>query len=31
MLNKIKFNKFFNKFDKFYNNINVIKIKIINK
>ena len=31
MLNKINFSKIFDKFDKFYNNINMIKIRIINK
>ena len=31
MTNKINFNEIFNKFDKFYNNLHIIKIKIINK
>ena len=31
MLNKMNLSKIFNKFDRFYKNINIIKVKIINK
>ena len=31
MLNKMNFSEILNKFDEFYNDINVIKIKIVNK